>query len=55
MSGRCGLHIYTHNGTDWVKWFDSDYQRNKAYLKAKRKVGVAKTRKTPYRYVKKVG
>lgn len=55
MSDRFGLHIYTHNSTDWVEWFDSYKARDKAYLKAKSKVGVAKTRKTPYRYVKKVG
>lgn len=50
-----GLHIFSHNRTDWVQWFAKREDREKAYKKAKKKVGVTKTRKTPYRYVKKVG
>lgn len=49
-----GLHIYTHNRTDWVEWFDTMKERDAAYLKAKKKVGLDKSRKTPYRIVKKV-
>lgn len=52
--GKWGLHIYTHNNTDWVQWFEVEYDRNKAYLRAKRKAGMEKSRKTPYRIVKKV-
>lgn len=49
-----GLHIYTHSATDWVVWYDDYKERDKDYLKAKKKVGLEKSRKTPYRIVKKV-
>lgn len=51
---RYGIHIYTYKGTDWYEWFESDRARDKAYDKAKRKVGMEMTRKTPYRIVKKL-
>lgn len=49
-----GLHIYSHNGTDWTLWYDDMKERDREYVKAKKKVGVAKSRKTPYRIAKKV-
>ena len=49
-----GLHIYSHNNTDWTQWYQNMGERDKAYDKAKKKVGLTKSRKTPYRYVKKV-
>ncbi len=52
--GRYGLHIYTHNRTDWVTWFESRVVRDQEYAKAKAKQGMDKGPKTPYRIVKKV-
>lgn len=49
-----GLHFFSHNGTDWTRWFPTMKERDKEYNRAKKKVGVKKTPKTPYRYVKKV-
>ena len=53
-TGRFGLRIYTYNNTDWVTWYKYAADRDKAYDKAKKKAGPEKTRKTPYRIVKKV-
>lgn len=53
-SGRFGLHIYTHNSTDWTTGYKYAKDRDREYDKAKRKAGPDKTRKTPYRIVKKV-
>lgn len=50
-----GLHIFTHNRTDWTVWYQDREERDKAYVKAKKKVGLTKTRKTPYKVAKKVG
>lgn len=53
-AGRFGLHIYSYNGTDWTTWYKYAADRDKAYATAKKKAGPSKTRKTPYRIVKKV-
>lgn len=53
--GYYGVHIFTHKGSDYTDWYKKPEEQHAAYLKAKSKVGPTKTRKTPYRYVKKVG
>lgn len=54
VKDRLGVHVFSHNGTDWTTWHTTEAAQDKAYRAAKRKVGPDKSRKTPYRYVKKV-
>lgn len=53
-NARFGVHIFTYAGTDWVTWHLTREDQDKAYQKAKKKAGMTKSRKTPYRIVKKV-
>lgn len=51
---RYGVHIFSYAGTDWTKWYATRQEQEEAYKSAKKRVGLKKSAKTPFRIVKKV-